>query len=392
MQGVGGVVGADHDRHRWPGGPFRGRERGVGEGCRHGRQRRLGLPFGVDEPERPVLDLMPAPPPLVGPREGHGAGGALGEGGAQVHRGDCGLAVEPLADAVGAGLGQQQRLGAGHVLQPPQVGAQVGFAVQVDVEGADVEAAHVEMFGRREVHVGDRRVGRHRLDVGVELAQKALDARVPVPAHDRRRDLVAHRDHQRGRMRGDAAGGGGNGLTHVARERGVVEEGDVLRPRNADHDAQAVARRQVEQRIGRHGVGAHRVEASGRHHREVAVDARKWGELLALAVGRKGAVGHPAHEEAPAVEFKELPLDAECRGHALGIDSQHPILSLRLVPQPGPQGSPGPRAGSRHADYPGGPVRGHGLGNGIKHGRAGSRLPLGGGDRLDRGGGRADQG
>ena len=54
-------------------------------------------------------------------------------------RGDRRLPVQPFADAVGARLGEQQRLVAGDVLQPGEVRAQVGLAVQVDVERADVE-------------------------------------------------------------------------------------------------------------------------------------------------------------------------------------------------------------------------------------------------------------
>ncbi len=331
---VAGVVGAHHHRHGGPGGAFRGRERRGGKRLRDRGQRRLGVPLGVDQAERPVVHLMAAAPPLVGPREGHGAGRAFGKRRAQVHGGDPRLALEALADAVGPGLGQEQRLLAGHVLQAPEVGAQVGFAVQVDVEGAHVEAAHVEVLGRREVHVGHERVRRHGLDVVVELPQEAFDAGVAVPAHDRRRNLVAHGQHQRGRMRGHATRRGHHPLPHLARERGVVEERDVLRPRDADHHAQAVPRGGVEQAFGRHGVGAHRVEAGGGHQREVVVDARQRGKLRALGVGRKGAIGHPAHEEAPAVEFKELSLDAWSRGHVREVSGQHPILSPRLMGRP----------------------------------------------------------
>ena len=56
-----------------------------------------------------------------------------------MHGRDPRLAGFALTDAVGARLGQQQRLLPGNVLQPRDVGAQIAFAVQVHVEGADVK-------------------------------------------------------------------------------------------------------------------------------------------------------------------------------------------------------------------------------------------------------------
>ena len=62
----------------------------------------------------------------------------------------AGLSVFAFANRVGARLGEQQRLVAGDVLQPRQVGAQLGLVVQVDVERAHVEEREVEELGRRE--------------------------------------------------------------------------------------------------------------------------------------------------------------------------------------------------------------------------------------------------
>ena len=70
-----------------------------------------------------------------------------------------------FADAVGAGFGEQQRLLAGDVLKPRQIRAQLRFAVQVDVERADVEERQIEEFGRRKVDVGEQRVRRRVLRV-----------------------------------------------------------------------------------------------------------------------------------------------------------------------------------------------------------------------------------
>ena len=233
-----------------------------------------------------------------------------------MHRGNAGLPFEPFAKAVGAGLGQQQRLVARQMLQPPQVRPQIGVAVQIHVERTHVEVADVEMFGRREIHVGDEGVGRNGLHVVVQIPQETLDPRMPVPAHHRGRDLVAHRHHQRGRMRRDAARSVDDGATHLSGERRIVEKRDVLRPGNARHHVQAVTGRAVQERERRHRVGAHGVQAGRGHHRKVAIDAVLWRELQAFRIGREGAVRHPTDEEATPIEFEELALHAWNRGHA----------------------------------------------------------------------------
>ena len=148
LERVGGVVGAHDHRDLRPPGPLRRGKWRVGECPGYGSCGRFRVAGAVDEPEVPVLDIEPATPPLVGPRECHCAAGPFLEGHAQVHRRDRSLALLAFADAVGASLGQQQRPGAGNVLQSRQVGSQVRFAVQVHVEGADVEEREVEELGR----------------------------------------------------------------------------------------------------------------------------------------------------------------------------------------------------------------------------------------------------
>ncbi len=178
------------------------RKRRVREGRRPRPRRRLRLALAIDQAELPVVDGVAAAPPLVGPRERDRAAGAFLERRADVHRGDVGLSLFALAHAVGARFGEQQRLVAGDVLQPRQIGAQLRLAMQVDVEGADVEEREIEKFGRRKVDVGEQAVGRRGLGVLIECAQKALDADAAVPAHDARRNLVAEREGQDRRMVG----------------------------------------------------------------------------------------------------------------------------------------------------------------------------------------------
>ena len=80
-----------------------------------------------------------------------------------MHRGDLGLPGFALANAVGARFGEQQRPLSCDVLQACEVRAQLGLAMQVDVERADVEERQIEKLGRRKVDVREEAVGRRGL-------------------------------------------------------------------------------------------------------------------------------------------------------------------------------------------------------------------------------------
>ena len=96
IERVRGVVRADHDRDPRPRPLLGFRKRRRAEHALHCLKSRLGPAGAVDETERPVLDRGAATPPLVGPREGNGAAGALGERRAKLHGYQGGLAILTL--------------------------------------------------------------------------------------------------------------------------------------------------------------------------------------------------------------------------------------------------------------------------------------------------------
>ena len=181
LERVGRVVGADDDRDARPGRPARRR----GTARRRTRARRLPPPASdvrsrSTRPNAQSSTSIAAAPPFVGPGERDRAARAFVERRADVHRRDGGLPVFAFANAVGAGLGQQQRLVAGDVLQPREIRAQLRLAVQVDVERADVEEREIEKFGRRKVDVREQRVRRDGLGrLGRGRAGSARRAGVP---------------------------------------------------------------------------------------------------------------------------------------------------------------------------------------------------------------------
>ena len=219
------------------------------------------------------MDVEPAAPPLVGPRERDRAACAFLERRADVHRRDSRLPILALADAVGASLGEQQRLVASDVLQPCQVRAQIGFAVQVDVERADVEEREIEKLSGRKVDVRQQRIGRGRLRVFVQAAQEVFDADIAVPPHDAGRNLVAERHHQHRGMAAELAHLRNDVAPDSRCELPVVEKRHVLGPGQAGHDPQAVTRGFVEKISARRRVRADGIDADVRHEAEVFGDA-----------------------------------------------------------------------------------------------------------------------
>ena len=99
---------------------------------------------------------------------------------------------------------------------------------------------------------------------------------------------------------------------------------DVLLRRETDHDAEAVARCDVEQRAGRHGVrDPHRVDPVAGHLSEVALDYVQVVVLVLPIVGSERAVRHASHVEArkacAKACAKELATHPDSRGDIVGF-------------------------------------------------------------------------
>src|SRR5207244_5533302 len=137
----------------------------------------------------------------------------------------------------------------------------------------------------------------------------------PRAARSRRRDLVAQRVAQQRRMPGTAAYLVANHRLDVGCAAAVDDVPDVLFGAESDHDAQAVTRRDVEERAGRHRVGnAHGVDAVRGHVGKVSLDGRDVVILVAARVGSESAIGHAAHVQLFRADEEELPSHARSRG------------------------------------------------------------------------------
>src|SRR5207253_11242757 len=132
-----------------------------------------------------------------------------------------------------------------------------------------VEEGEVEKFRGWKIDVREQALRRRVLGFLIEAPEETLDAETSVPAHDARRNFVAEREEQDGRVIAELADAGDRLPADSPRERGVVEERDVLRPGEPDHDAQPVQGRLIEEIAAGRGVHANGVEAELRHEPEV---------------------------------------------------------------------------------------------------------------------------
>lgn len=134
-------------------------------------------------------------------------------------------------------FGQEQGTSAGEVLEAPEIASELFDAVQVHVEGEEIEARDLEVLGHREVGVGYQRLGVDLLDLVCERAQESPDAGRLVPADHVRRDLVPDEEGEQGPRR---VAQGAGGVPHAAPDLpsfgAGIEEAEMLRPRDSDQE------------------------------------------------------------------------------------------------------------------------------------------------------------
>jgi hypothetical protein len=301
------VVAAHRDRDARPGA---GAGAVPGEAAGDRVERRLGAAPAVDEAEVPVVDVVATAVPLVGPGEDERARAARAHRGGDLPLEDGRLLVLAVAAAVEADLRHHERLVAGLVVQAREVGLERVPVLEVDVEGVEVDERELEVLRRREVDVGDQPAGVLVLRRAVQALEEPLRAPAPVPAGDRSGDLVADRVRQDRRVAGDAADLLADALLDGARRRAVVEERDVLLPRQAGHDEQPVLGGLVEEPPRWRRVGPDRVDAGLAHRPEVAGDHGRGGELGPVGARCEGPVGDPADLQLAVPAVQEASADA----------------------------------------------------------------------------------
>ena len=168
-----------------------------------------------------------------------------------------GLTLATVAAAVEPGFGDEERAIARNVLEARQICLERRLPLEEDIERDDIKEWQVEVLGARIIHVRRQSTLVLFLCSQVQALDEPLDLSPAMPADDRRGNLTAddvaeHRSVARAHP---------NLLAHPCLyglcSPAIVQERDVLFPREAHHDSKPLLDRQVHQPLGRNVVGAH---------------------------------------------------------------------------------------------------------------------------------------
>lgn len=113
-------------------------------------------------------------------------------------------------------------------------------------------------------------------------------------------------------MTGAGANAPANSAEDVARAL-AIEEGDVLLPGKADHDAEAIFSGDVEKPAGRYGIDADGIDSALGHRGEVALDLFGGVIFGAIGLGTEGAVGYASDVEFFGASEEEFSTDNQPR-------------------------------------------------------------------------------
>src|SRR6266850_1478085 len=233
-------------------------------------ESRLRLALARNDAELPIINVVASTKPFISPGKNEKTGAAAGKNGARLpfeHPSLRGLAI---AQAVQTNFSHHERTFVREILQTRHVCLQFVLRFQVDVERNEVQKRQIEIFRRRIIYICNEPLGVFVLGSPIEAFKEFFDATVAVPPDDRRGNFVADGIGKESRMSITGSNGFADTALQIADAAGVVQKGDVLFPGQADHHAQLVFQRDVEQPAGWHRVSADCINIAGSHQCEIA--------------------------------------------------------------------------------------------------------------------------
>src|SRR2546428_502657 len=157
------------------------------------------------------------------------------------------------------------------------------------------------MLGGGIVHIGEKAGGLLGFRSPVKFFQEAFHAPAGVPAHDWSRDFVADRIAKDRRMASTGSHSSAHTFLDSATKFFIVEEGDMLLPRQTYHDAETLLLRSIQQPARRHTVSADSVHAVSDDLGKVSLNNVRMWVLAAVFIGAEWPISHTAN-----IEFVEI--------------------------------------------------------------------------------------
>src|SRR6516164_6702879 len=179
------------------------------------------------------------------------------------------LSYFTIATAVETDLCHQQWLVSGHILQAGQVGIQTLPRLQIDVEGNKIEKWKLEILCSWKIYVRNKRITILILHSPPRLTEEIFNSTTAIPANDCSRNLVTDSVAEDRWMTGASANGVACVLNNSFASFPAVEKRNVLFPRQPNHYAKSVRRRNFKQPRRRWSVDPNCIQSHLGHRQKV---------------------------------------------------------------------------------------------------------------------------
>src|SRR6266436_3396499 len=193
-----------------------------------------------------------------------------------------------VSSAVQTDLRQQQWTVTSKGLQTCKVGFECVPRFEIYVEAEKIEEREFQKFSCRKIHISNKRLGIFSLCHAIKLLYEPLDSPAPKPAYNSGRNFIAHCIAKHRRVTGTLPYGLAHACFNCTGSPRIIQEGDVLFPRQSHHDSQVGALRCIQKPTRRDIVGPDSVDPVRNHGLEILSNpcwVRIFGAVLAGAKG-----------------------------------------------------------------------------------------------------------
>src|SRR5467141_3876361 len=282
------VVGARD--HRDPRQVRIGGKGNLSEDSSHDVEGELWASVTSREPKIPVFDLVSASMPFIRPGKDKYSSAAPCESTPYLPFKGGSLGLLTVSSAVQPDLRQQQWAVTSKGLQTCKVGLECVLRFEIYVETEKMQERELQKFSCRKIHISNKRFGIFSLCHPIKLLYEPLDSPAPKPAHNSGRNFIPHCIAKHRRVTGTLPYGLADAPFNCPCSARIIQECDVLFPRQSYHDSQVGALRRIQEPSRRDTVGPDRVDPCRNHGLEILSNTR-WVRIFgAILAGAKGTI------------------------------------------------------------------------------------------------------
>src|SRR5262245_46004774 len=133
--------------------------------------------------------------------------------------------------------------------------------MKIDVKRQKIRKVGLEIFRRRKIGIAHQHIGIGRFGYINQLMEKFANPLSAIPAHDLRRNLVAHQVSQHGGVFSTSTDAAGDRVTDFCASARGVKKRDMLRPRDSGDDSEAIRGRLIEEPNRSRSKGAKTIDS-----------------------------------------------------------------------------------------------------------------------------------